>query len=203
MRIKGHNEVAPVDKAPYPDIDRVLPYHPPEIEAPAFKGVYGGWFRKKERKLVAVLEKVSPHRPERFPDIATVIALQHRTDTAKLIDNPLQCTEQKNDVLVFLEPVIESPDMRKVPPSDKSVRTCPHKPEKPFEERLERFYFSVGELGGEKAGDLPVAVVGVPVNKLNRVFRSITGEICLVPIVYGFEINIATSVTGAHVAPSN
>jgi len=189
MGVEGHNEAAPVDKVPYPDIDRVFSYHPPEIEVPPLQGIRGGRFGEKECKLVAVPEKMLPHRPERFPDIAMVIVLQHRTDTTELIDDPLQGPEQEDDVFVFLEPVIKAPGFRKIPLPDKIVWACSHKPEKFFEECLERLYLPVGKLGGKKAGNLPVAVFPVSVNKYYGVVYVITGEVFFVPVVYGLEIN--------------
>lgn len=187
--IEGHDKVASVDKAPYPDIDRVLPHHPPEIEAPAFHGICRRRLGKKERKLIAVPEEMLPCCPERFPDIAVVIASQHRADTAELIDDPLQGPEQGDNVFILLEPVIETLNIGKIPLLDKFVGTFSHKSEEPFEERPEGFYLPIGELGGEETGDLPVVVLSIPADKCYRVVRGVNGEMPAVPVIYGLEIN--------------
>ena len=189
MGIEGHDKGALVDKAPYPDIDRVLPHHPPEIEAPAFHGVCRRRLGKKERKLVAVPEEMLPCCPEGLPDIAAVKIPKHGADIAELIDDPLQDLEQEDDVLVFLEPVIEAPDPGEVACLDKAERAFPHKRKKFFKERPEGFSLPIGELGGEKTGDLPVAVLSIPADKYYRVVQGVNGGMPAVPVVYGLEIN--------------
>ena len=98
-----------------------------------------------------------------------MIEFQHIADIAKIIHNPSQNCEEKNNVIFLLKSVIKSFKNCKISIYNKEVRAVAHTPEQVLKESFEYIYLPVSKLGCKKTNNFLVEVVAVSVDKLDGV----------------------------------
>ena len=116
------------------------------------------------------MDKVPARFPECFADITPVICFQHVTNTAKISLYLPQGLEQKNNITIFLEPVIAPFQASEIAFFHEFPRAVIHKQKNIFQKPFKYLDFPVRELCGKKTGYLDILFFIIPMNELNGVF---------------------------------
>ena len=115
------------------------------------------------------MEKVPARFPKRLADIILVIRLQHVTHTSKIPMYFSQRLEQKNNITIFLEPVIAAFQASEITFFNELPRPIFHEWKNSFQEPFKYLDFAVRELRRKKTGDFDILFFIISVNEFNRI----------------------------------